>query len=122
MNRFLKSVRFALKGIRYFLSHDRNGKIELAIGIGAILLGFVLRISGTEWLIVLFCTGLTLSLEMINSAIEKYCDLVTTGFNPVIKIIKDVAAGAVLIAAMTSLVVGLVIYIPAITKFVNNIL
>jgi hypothetical protein len=50
---------------------------------------------------------------MINSAIERYCDLITTDFHPGIKIIKDVAAGAVLVASITSLIIGLIIFIPA---------
>jgi Diacylglycerol kinase len=68
---------------------------------------------------VLFCIGLVISLEMINSAIERYCDLVTTDFHPGIKVIKDVAAGAVLVASITSLIIGLIIFIPALVQFLN---
>jgi diacylglycerol kinase len=59
---------------------------------------------------------------MINTAIEKLCDLVTTDFDPRIKIIKDVAAGAVLMASVFSLLVGLIIFIPAIVDFLNKLL
>lgn len=121
MKTFLRSVMFALGGVKQFFSHDRNGKIQTVIGITAIALGFAVSLSSFQWLLVLFCIGLVISLEMINSAIEKYCDLVTTDFHPGIKIIKDVAAGAVLIASLMSLVIGLFIFIPALVKFLNEL-
>ena len=91
------------------------------MGIMAIGLGFIVSISPYQWLLVLFCIGLVISLEMINSAVEILCDMVTTDFHPKIKIIKDVAAGAVLVASIASLVIGLFIFIPALTNFLNNL-
>jgi diacylglycerol kinase len=119
MKKFIYSVRFALQGIKQFFSRDRNGKIQTVIGITAIILGFTLSISSSQWLLVLFCIGLVISLEMINSAIENFCDLVTTDFHPGIKIVKDVAAGAVLLASIFSLIIGLIIFIPALVQFSN---
>jgi undecaprenol kinase/diacylglycerol kinase (ATP) len=104
-----------------FFSKQRNAKIQTVMGITAITLGFIVSISPYQWLLVLFCIGLVISLEMINSAIEIFCDMVTTDFHPKIKIIKDVAAGAVLVASIASLVIGLIIFIPALTNFLNNI-
>jgi undecaprenol kinase/diacylglycerol kinase (ATP) len=121
MKKFLSSTDFALQGIRRFFSNERNGKIQAIFGIAAILLGFILSITSIQWLLVLFCIGLVISLEMINSAIEKFCDLVTTDFHPGIKIIKDVAAGSVLVASLFSLITGLVIFIPAIVDFITSI-
>ena len=121
MKVFFRSVQFALQGIKQFFSRDRNGKIQTVIAIMAITLGFTVSLSSFQWLLVLFCIGLVISLEMINSAIERYCDLVTTDFHPGIKVIKDVAAGAVLIASITSLVIGLIIFIPALVDFLNNL-
>lgn len=110
-----------MQGMKQFFSRDRNGKIQLVIGITAIALGFTVSLSPFQWLLVLFCIGFVISLEMINSAIERYCDLITTDFHPGIKIIKDVAAGAVLIASIMSLVIGLIIFIPALVDFLNNV-
>lgn len=121
MKRFFKSVTFAAEGIKQFFSADRNGKIQIVIGMTAITLGFTVSLTPFQWLLVLFCIGLVISLEMINSAIERYCDLVTTDFHPGIKIIKDVAAGAVLVASIMSLIVGLIIFIPAVVEFLNSI-
>jgi len=120
MKTFFKSVLFALQGMRQFFSRDRNGKIQIVFGVTAILLGFTVSLSAFQWLLVLFCIGLVISLEMINSAIERYCDLVTTDFHPGIKTIKDVAAGAVLIASIMSLVIGLIIFIPALVQLLNT--
>ena len=121
MKTFFKAVLFALQGIKQFFSRDRNGQIQMVIGITAIILGFTVSLTPFQWLFVLFCIGLVISLEMINSAIERFCDLVTTEFHPGIKIIKDVAAGAVLVASITSLIVGLIIFIPALVQFLNFI-
>ena len=119
MKTFFNAVLFALQGIKQFFSRDRNGQIQMVIGITAIILGFTVSLSSYQWLLVLFCIGLVISLEMINSAIERFCDLVTTDFHPGIKIIKDVAAGAVLVASITSLIIGLIIFIPASVQFLN---
>ena len=119
MKTFFKAVLFALQGIKQFFSRDRNGKIQMVIGVTAIILGFTVSLTSFQWLLVLFCIGLVISLEMINSAIERYCDLVTTDFHPGIKTIKDVAAGAVLVASITSLIIGLIIFIPALVHFLN---
>jgi undecaprenol kinase/diacylglycerol kinase (ATP) len=120
MKTFLKSFRFALQGAVQFFSRQRNAKIQTVMGIAAISLGFIVSITPYQWLLVLFCIGLVISLEMINSAIEIFCDMVTTDFHPGIKIIKDVAAGAVLVAAIASLIIGLIIFIPALTNYVNS--
>ncbi|TMI86696.1 MAG: diacylglycerol kinase family protein [Bacteroidetes bacterium] len=109
MKTFFNAVLFASQGIKQFFSHDRNGKIQMVIGITAIILGFTVSLSSFQWLLVLFCIGF----------IERYCDLVTTNFHPGIKIIKDMAAGAVLVASITSLIIGLIIFIPALVQFLN---
>ena len=121
MKKFLNSADFALQGIRRFFSNEKNGQIQAVFGLAAILLGFIFSITAFQWLLVLFCIGLVISLEMINSAIEKFCDLVTTDYHPGIKIIKDVAAGSVLVASLFSLITGLVIFIPAIVDFINKL-
>jgi len=121
MKTFFRSVLFALQGMRQFFSRDRNAKIQIVIGMTAIILGFTVSLSAFQWLLVLFCIGLVISLEMINSAIERYCDLVTTEFHPGIKTIKDVAAGAVLMASIMSLVIGLIIFIPALVQLLNTV-
>jgi diacylglycerol kinase len=119
MRKFLKSFGFALEGVMEFFLYDRNARIQLAAAIVAIILGAVFKISQNEWLIIIFSIALVLSLEMINSAIEKLCDQITKDFHPGIKRIKDTAAGAVLVSAVFSLITGLIIFIPKIYQFLN---
>jgi diacylglycerol kinase len=121
MKKFFKSIVFASQGVKQFFIHERNSKLQIVMGVTAILLGIVVSLSSFQWLLVLLCIGFVISLEMINSAIERYCDLVTTDFHPSIKIIKDVAAGAVLVASIMSLVIGLIIFIPGLVKFLNQL-
>jgi len=119
MKKFLKSFGFAIEGVLEFFLYERNARIQLAVAIIAIILGAVFKISQSEWLMIIFSIVLVLSLEMINSAIEKLCDMVTKDFHPGIKRIKDTAAGAVLVSAVFSLIAGLIIFIPKIYQFLT---
>lgn len=77
-----------------------------------IFFSFLLQISNLEWLIVIFCIGLVLTAEIFNSAIEVLTDIVSPESNPRAGLVKDMAAGAVLIAAITSAIIGLIIFVP----------
>ncbi|PWU03879.1 MAG: diacylglycerol kinase [Bacteroidetes bacterium] len=108
--RFIRSVKYALNGIHNFCLRERNGQLQIIIAVIAVGFGFVLHISAMEWIVIILCIAAVLSLEMINSSIEKLSDMVKPGFDPQIKIIKDTAAGAVLIAAVASLIIGIIIF------------
>lgn len=107
----------AFAGLSYFFRHERNGRIQAVLGIITIALAAFLQVSPTEWILILICTGSVLSLEMLNSGLEKLCDLVQPGFDPIIKTIKDVAAGAVLWTSIISAVVALIIFLPKIINY-----
>lgn len=119
MRYFLRSLRFALNGCWLFFRHERNGQIQGIMALVVTTTGLVFGISRTEWMVILLCNGLVISLEMVNSAIERICNMYTTDFHPAIKIIKDMAAAAVLWSALVSLVVGLIIFIPYIIRFLQ---
>lgn len=87
----------------------------------AILLGIGLKISDTEWLLVVICISMVLAFEMLNTAIEHICNMVQPGFNNLIKIIKDVSAGAVLIIAVMAAICGAIIFIPKIILCIQNL-
>ncbi|MCC6288120.1 MAG: diacylglycerol kinase family protein [Chitinophagaceae bacterium] len=112
--KLFKSFTYAFQGVYTFFSRDSNGKLELCFAAIAIATGFILHISNTEWIAVLLCIAMVISLEMINASIEKLCDMVEHNFHPAIKIIKDIAAGAVLVSAVVSLIIGLIIFLPKI--------
>lgn len=111
---FFVAIRYAVTGIKVFVKTERNGQIQLGISVLVILLGFILKIERTEWIAILFCIMLVIGFEMINTAIENLCNLVHSDYHPRIKIIKDLSAGAVLMAAILSAIIGTVIFFPRI--------
>ncbi len=111
---FIKACLHALSGMKYFFLQERNGKIQLTIAAIVIALSIAVNISPTQWLIVLVCMAMVISLEMLNTALENVCNLVQEEYHPLIKIIKDVSAGAVLFTALISSIIGLIIFLPKI--------
>jgi undecaprenol kinase/diacylglycerol kinase (ATP) len=114
--RFLKSFGFAIHGIKRFFTSERNGRIQVVIAAAVFLAVLLFSISMMEWLIIIRFTALVLSLEMFNSALEKLCDKVNPEIDPQIKVIKDMAAGAVLWTSLLAAVAGLCIFIPKIIE------
>ena len=114
MLNFLKGFLYAFNGLVVFFRHERNGRIQLLIAIAVVLLGWGFKISAAEWMVVLGCIATVLSFEMINSAIEKLCNLVHPKYHPAVKTIKDISAGAVLFVAFFSAAIGAIIFIPKI--------
>lgn len=110
----IHSFRYAIEGILYATRNERNMKIHVCIAGCVIVFGFVLNVSTVEWLFLLFAIFGVLSLELINSAIERVVDLLTKDFHPLAKRAKDFAAGAVFIYAILSVIVGLIIFLPKI--------
>jgi diacylglycerol kinase (ATP) len=108
------SFRFAFRGILYALRTQHNLWIHLCTAVLAVVMGIVLRISITEWLFVCFAIGFVLAAEIVNTAIEKLVDLVSPDWKESAGRIKDLAAGFVLIAAITALIAGAVIFLPKI--------
>ncbi len=113
------AFRFAFKGIAYALT-ERNFIIDLFFALVVVLAGFVLKISNVEWLAILICIALVLSMEMVNTAIEKTIDLLHPQQNPKAGEIKDIAAGSVLIAVIISGIIGVIIFLPKIFDLLNK--
>lgn len=111
------AIQYALNGLRITFKNERNFKIEVFCAFATILMAIILRVTQTSWLIIILNISFVLTAELFNTAIEKVADVVCKEFNPVIKVIKDVAAAGVMIAVLSSLVSGLVIFIPFILRF-----
>jgi|SRR5688572_12309700 len=111
-NNLYKAFVNAFAGMNYFFRHERNGRILLIIGVFIVILGKLLNITQHEWIAVLLCIGTVLSAEMMNSALEKLCNYAQPSFNLQIKIIKDVAAAAVLFLSLISTIIGALIFFP----------
>jgi diacylglycerol kinase len=107
---FFKSFSYAVKGILAAVKEQRNLKIHLVVAVLVIALGFYFQITNIEWCILLLTIGLVIGLELINTAIENLVDLVTSERKPLAGKIKDIAAGAVLVAAVIAVVIGVVVF------------
>jgi diacylglycerol kinase len=110
----LKSFQYAFNGVRHVAIHEHNMRIHLLAAVTVIAAGWWFHVSPTEWVLLLLTIGLVLAVEMINTAIEKIVDMISPGQNKTAGLIKDIAAGAVWIAALIALIVGLIIFIPKI--------
>ena len=106
------SFKYAFAGIFTALKKEQNMKIHFIISILVILAGIILKINTTEWIICLMLIGIVISLELVNTSIEQVVDIAMPEINEKAKIAKDVAAGAVLVVAIISAVIGLIIFIP----------
>lgn len=111
---FFQSLKNAINGIWYIVKEGRNIKIQLVFAIIAIIVGFILKISNIEFMILILTIFFVIVSEFMNTAIENLSDLYTTEYNEKIKIIKDIGAGAVTISAIASICVGLIMFLPKI--------
>ncbi|WP_316803077.1 diacylglycerol kinase family protein [Pedobacter nototheniae] len=110
----IKSFKYAFNGLRQFFVSEHNGRIHLIAAIFAIGISFCLHLSTFEWIAILAVIAAVFVAEILNTSIEKLADAVTTDFHPKIKLVKDLAAAAVLVAAMLAFTVGCLIFIPKI--------
>lgn len=115
MHSFIKGFVYAFNGLVAFFKNERNGQVQLCVAIAVMFAALWLSLSKSEWIVVLFCIAAVLSLEMVNSAIEKICDLMQPGYHPQIKIIKDISAAAVLWMSVLSAIIGVIIFLPKVT-------
>lgn len=107
-----KSALYALNGLRVLFLEEHYSRIHIAIVIVVATAGFLLKISNTEWLVVCILIALVFSLEIINSAIENICDYISPQWNEVIKKVKDLAAAAVFVSSVISVICGAIIFLP----------
>jgi diacylglycerol kinase (ATP) len=108
----LKSFGFAAEGIARFFATQHNAVIHLIATFTVTAMGFWLSISRVEWLMVVFAIGIVFSAEIFNTAIEKLANEITNDYSRAIKTIKDLSAAAVLVAAITAAIIGMIIFIP----------
>ena len=108
-NKFYKSVLFALTGIAHGISKERNIKIQVLIGISVILISILLRIPKIEFIIILFISFFVIILELLNTSLEKLIDKICPQYDAEYGRIKDITAGAVLLAVILSIIIGVLI-------------
>lgn len=108
----LRSFKYAFKGIHTLIRNEHNARIHLCAAILVVCAGLFFGITRDEWIAVIFAIGFVFSAEAVNSAIEYVADALTTNPNKLIGKAKDLAAGAVLLAALTAAIIGCIIFIP----------
>ena len=107
---FYKSVLNSLRGLVWMLKNERNFQLELLALIINIILILILQVAAAEAALIIMLCATVLCAEILNTAIEKICDIVKPDYDVRIGIIKDISAGAVLLLAMGAVVVGILIY------------
>ncbi len=112
----LRSFRFAFSGLKQFFQTQHNAIIHAVATLVVIIAGFLVKLSSTEWTLIAIAITMVWAAELFNTAIEALCDMVMPEKHPQIKFIKDVAAAAVLMTAIGSVVIGLIIFIPKIVS------
>jgi diacylglycerol kinase (ATP) len=117
----LTSFRYAFAGLWYLLRTQRNARIHVSISLVIIALGLWLGLNTTQWAVIALTIGVVLVAESFNTVVEVIVDLVTEEYHPLAKIAKDTAAGAVLLMAIISVVIGLLILGPPLWRVLVTI-
>ncbi|MBM6755837.1 diacylglycerol kinase family protein [Collinsella tanakaei] len=107
---FIRSFGYAIEGFVTAVRTERNIKVMIVIGLGAIIAGIVLKIDLLSWCLVALCIGMVLFAELINTAVEAVVDLATSELHPLAKRAKDIAAASVYTLSITAAVVGLIVF------------
>jgi diacylglycerol kinase (ATP) len=106
----IESFNYAIEGIIHVLRTQRNMRIHFAIAIGVLVAALAFDVSRLELIALLLAIAFVLIAEMVNTAIEATVDVASTSFDPMAKIAKDIAAGAVLVAALNAVAVGYLVF------------
>lgn len=107
----IKSFVYAFNGLFLVIKNEHNARIHLLATVCVILAGFIFKISKFEWIAIIFAIGFVFVSEIINSSIEHLADFVSPEKHEKIKIVKDLAAAAVLVAAIVSVIIGLIVFL-----------
>ena len=107
-----KSFKYAAQGIITFFRTEHNAWIHCLAAIIVIISAYLLKVTSQEWLWLALAITLVIITEMLNTAIEILCDVVSPEIHPQIKRVKDIAAGAVLVAAGFAIMIALYVFIP----------
>jgi diacylglycerol kinase len=120
MKKFLRGFGYAWNGIQHATITQLNFRVHLVCALITAVLGYALQISNAEWLWIIFCIGMVLVAELFNTALEFLTDLVSPEYNKKAGLVKDMAAGAVLITAIAALAIGLMIFVPKLLMLIHN--
>lgn len=112
LTRLIKSFKYAFKGFLKVFIEEQNLQIHLFVGLMVVVFGFFLKISYIEWVLLILVIGLVILTEIINSVIERICDVLKPRIDSYVKEIKDIAAAIVMLASIIAVLVGVIIFYP----------
>ena len=112
--KIIKSFRDAVKGIVYIFQSQRNFRIQVACFVIAVIAAIILKLNFSQISVIIFASGFVLMGEMINTGLEKLVDLISPEYHPLAGRIKDISAGVVLVASIIAVIIGFIIFLPAI--------
>jgi diacylglycerol kinase (ATP) len=118
----LDSFNFAFEGIIHVLRTQRNLRIHFAVAVAVLILALIVNVTKMELIALLISVTFVLIAEMLNTAVEAAIDIATTSFDPMAKLAKDIAAGAVLIAAINAIAVGYIVFSSKVADRSSNLL
>lgn len=111
------SFKHAIDGIMAAVKEEPNLKFHFLAGFAVLILSYTLNISQNDWIIIIFVIGFVIAVELTNTAIEKVVDEFTDKEHPGAKLAKDISAGVVLVATITSVLVGTLVFLPYLSRF-----
>ncbi len=116
-----EAFRNAYHGLRFVITTQRNARIHFLITLIVVGFSIFFNISETEWIAIVFAIGFVWAAESFNTGIEKLTDLASPGYHTLAKYAKDCAAGAVLVAAVISIIIGMIIFLPKILQIIQQL-
>ena len=122
LKRLTSSLKYAGDGLKYAYKNEQSMTIHIIITLIVIIFGIILNISSYEWIIVVLCIGIMMCFELVNTSIEAAVDLTTNEYNEKAKVAKDVAASVSVMFSITSIIVGLIIFVPKVFDFIRSII
>lgn len=114
LKRILFSIKYSIDGLIYAYANEKSLLIHGVLSIVLIVLGLLLHLSRTKWILILITLAVILAIELVNTAIEAVVDMYTTEFNPLAKIAKDCGSAATFVLVVVGIVISLSIYVPSI--------
>ena len=118
--KLINSFKYAIEGIISSFKTERNMKIHVLAMIVVIALGLFFKLNKVEWCFIISAIASVISAELFNTAIETVVDMVSPERNPKAKLVKDIAAGAVLVVAIGAAIIGFIIFGPKVINAFNK--
>ncbi|MES2425608.1 MAG: diacylglycerol kinase family protein [Bacteroidota bacterium] len=119
MKKFIRGFGYAFNGLGYAAKTQLNFRVHLGASVLAVFMGYALHISVNEWQWVILCIALVLMAELFNTALELLVDLVSPEYNKTAGHVKDVSAGAVVVAALFALITGAIVFLPKLLLLIH---